>query len=373
MNVTTRNLLGGLLAAAALAAATPGVAEVKKVAYPEVKVTLEKPYTPDAAFEKMHAAFLDAVKRKDLAALTALVAPTFLWTVSDQPADELDLGRDAIHNFKVAFGFRALGQDVDGGVDNGPYWEVLGSFAEDTSYYVANDAGTLVCGPVAAEVADDKVLDQARRKIDAINEPVEWYFTLAETSVARAPGDTGDAGRQGRDHRAAADRLLSAREGRRAAAAADPFRGAAAVRPHRLGAGLGRAPARDRPPLLRPHAGRRVEDRRHRPGDERAVSADEHTPCTSSFVYAAGAGAWGITHARSERTSIRRPTTRLEKAGYLASHWTTAELGRKRRVYKMTRRGERALSDHRALWQRFVDAIGGLFGEKAGVPARTHS
>ena len=44
----------------------------------------------------------------------------------------------------------------------------------------------------------------------------------------------------------------------------------------------------------------------------------------------------------------------------------------KRRVYKMTRRGERALSDHRALWQRFADVIGGLFGEKAHAPARTH-
>ncbi|MBV9969050.1 MAG: nuclear transport factor 2 family protein [Xanthobacteraceae bacterium] len=191
MNVTKRNVAGGLIAVAALFSAPPCSAEVKKVAYPEVKVTLEKPYKPDAAFEKMHAAFLDAVQRKDLSALVALVAPTFLWTVSDQPADELDLGRDAIHNFKVAFGFRPLGQDVDGGVDNGPYWEVLATFAEDTSYYVANDAGNLVCGPVAAEVADDKVFDQARRKIDAVNEPVEWYFTLAETSVARAPGDTG--------------------------------------------------------------------------------------------------------------------------------------------------------------------------------------
>jgi hypothetical protein len=191
MNVTTRNLVGSLLGAAALAWAMPGVAEIKKVAYPEVKVTLEKPFKPDAAFEKMHAAFIDAVKRKDLAALTALVAPTFLWTVSDQPADELDLGRDAIHNFKVAFGFRALGQDADGGVDNGPYWEVLTTFAEDTSFYIANDAGNLVCGPVAAEIADDKAFDPARRKIDAVNEPVEWYFTLAETAVAKAPGDTG--------------------------------------------------------------------------------------------------------------------------------------------------------------------------------------
>ena len=28
---------------------------------------------------------------------------------------DLDLGRDSIHNFKVAFGFRGLGKDVDGG------------------------------------------------------------------------------------------------------------------------------------------------------------------------------------------------------------------------------------------------------------------
>jgi PadR family transcriptional regulator, regulatory protein PadR len=61
---------------------------------------------------------------------------------------------------------------------------------------------------------------------------------------------------------------------------------------------------------------------------------------------------------------------RLEKAGYLASHWTATESGRKRRVYKMTRRGERALSDHRATWQRFTEAIGNLFGGKAHVPAR---
>lgn len=63
---------------------------------------------------------------------------------------------------------------------------------------------------------------------------------------------------------------------------------------------------------------------------------------------------------------------RLEKAGYLASRWTMADSGRKRRVYKLTRRGERALSDHRALWQRFTDAIGGLFGGKARATARTH-
>ena len=51
---------------------------------------------------------------------------------------------------------------------------------------------------------------------------------------------------------------------------------------------------------------------------------------------------------------------RLEEAGLLASRWMTAESGRRRRVYQLTRRGERALAERRALWQRFSDAIGGL-------------
>ena len=191
MNVTTRPLPGVLLAAAILLQGMPGGAQPQQVAYPEVKVVLNSPYKSDAAFDKMNGAFLDAVQRKDLSALTALVAPTFLWTVNGQTADELDLGRDAIHNFKVAFGFRALGKEVDGGVDDGPYWDVLTAFAEEPSLYIANDADTLVCGPMAAEVADDNAFDQARRRIGAIDEPVEWYFTLAETSVAKSPGDTG--------------------------------------------------------------------------------------------------------------------------------------------------------------------------------------
>jgi hypothetical protein len=188
----TYAILGGFLAATVTVMLTlPGAAEVKKTAYPEVKITLNKPYMPDAAFEKMRTAFRDAVKNKNVQALTALVAPTFLWTVSDQPADELDLGRDAVHNFKVAFGFRALGADADGNVDNGPYWDVLATFADDATYYTATDSGNLICGPVAAELVDEKVFEQARKRIETANEPAEWYFTLAETAVARAPGDTG--------------------------------------------------------------------------------------------------------------------------------------------------------------------------------------
>jgi len=54
---------------------------------------------------------------------------------------------------------------------------------------------------------------------------------------------------------------------------------------------------------------------------------------------------------------------RLEQSGLLSSRWTVADSGRQRRVYSLTRRGHRALADQRAIWRRFADAIGGLFGE----------
>jgi transcriptional regulator len=58
---------------------------------------------------------------------------------------------------------------------------------------------------------------------------------------------------------------------------------------------------------------------------------------------------------------------RLEQAGLLAGRWVTAESGRRRRVYELTRRGERALAERRAVWEQFSDAIGSLFkGSRSG-------
>ena len=53
---------------------------------------------------------------------------------------------------------------------------------------------------------------------------------------------------------------------------------------------------------------------------------------------------------------------RLEEGGLLSSRWTTAESGRRRRVYALTKRGERELDDQRAVWRKFSLAIGGLLG-----------
>src|SRR5690242_989794 len=51
---------------------------------------------------------------------------------------------------------------------------------------------------------------------------------------------------------------------------------------------------------------------------------------------------------------------RLEEAGLLASRWVTAESGRRRRIYALTRGGQRALAERRAVWRQFSDAIGGM-------------
>ena len=60
---------------------------------------------------------------------------------------------------------------------------------------------------------------------------------------------------------------------------------------------------------------------------------------------------------------------RLEKAGLLSSRWTSADSGRKRRVYSLTRRGQRALVEQRAVWDRFADAIRGLLSGAGHAPA----
>ena len=62
---------------------------------------------------------------------------------------------------------------------------------------------------------------------------------------------------------------------------------------------------------------------------------------------------------------------RLEQGGLLSSRWTAGDSGRQRRVYSLTRSGRHALADQRALWQRFTEAIGGLFGETSHAAIRS--
>ncbi len=179
------------VAFAAVLSATPAAA-IKKLPYAEVKVDLADVYQPDDAFKKMRKAFADAVSKKDAAALFALLGPTFVWTVGGGAHEQFDMGRDALHNFKVLFGFREGGKDQDGGVDGGPFWDALASFAPDSlGFYDHPDAGNLVCSPMLAGVTDDKVQQAAEKKLGTDDDPVEWNVVIAETAVTAKPGDTG--------------------------------------------------------------------------------------------------------------------------------------------------------------------------------------
>ena len=182
-------MLAAFLAAAALAA--PAAADIKKAAYPEIKVTPLTAFKPDAAFAAAHKALTAAVAKKDASALFGLVAPTFVWMLDGRPTDEFDMGRDALYNFKVVFGFRQRGSESDGGVADGPFWDALAALAGETTFYRASEDGNLVCGPIAANVADADTFEQANAKLQNDDDTPRWYFTLAATAVARAPGDNG--------------------------------------------------------------------------------------------------------------------------------------------------------------------------------------
>lgn len=184
-------LYAAALAAAIVMGSAPAAADVKKVPYPAVKVELSEAYKPDAAFETMRKSFTDAVGNKDNNIIFALVAPGFVWNTDGALSGDTDLGRDPLHNFKVLFGFRDFGKDSDGGVEGGPFWDALNIFAMDGTYYKDDQNAGLVCSPMAAKVADEDKLAQARSKIETGDDGADWYFVLRETRVMKSPGDKG--------------------------------------------------------------------------------------------------------------------------------------------------------------------------------------
>jgi hypothetical protein len=177
--------------ALAVALAPAPAAAVKRVAYPEVKVEAPPPFKGDAAFDAAKKALADAVAKKDLAALSALVAPNFVATTGGEPSDQYDNTKDGLHNFKVAFGFRPFGKNADGETEIGPQWELLGDFAAEMNYAKAGDA---VCGP-ALPVPNSSAFERATQQIEEPNQPAEWVYTLGEIALTASPGGGGTVGK----------------------------------------------------------------------------------------------------------------------------------------------------------------------------------
>jgi DNA-binding PadR family transcriptional regulator len=77
---------------------------------------------------------------------------------------------------------------------------------------------------------------------------------------------------------------------------------------------------------------------------------------------------YAISHALAERSggALDLPTgtlypalRRLERAGYLASEWSTVA-GRRRRTYRITSAGRRSLGTARSDWRDFAATIEGV-------------
>ena len=164
---------------------------VKKTPYPQVKVNVAEAFQPDEAFKAMQAAFSAAVASKNAEALFALVGPTFVWTVDDVLSGDFNPGGSALDNFKAVFGFRAPGSTTDGGVDKGPFWDDLASFAADGTFYKNPNIKNLVCSPMLAEASDEDTFKDAQKKVETPDNPTIWYFTLAETVVTDSPDQKG--------------------------------------------------------------------------------------------------------------------------------------------------------------------------------------
>ncbi|QDU73787.1 Transcriptional regulator YqjI [Bremerella volcania] len=59
---------------------------------------------------------------------------------------------------------------------------------------------------------------------------------------------------------------------------------------------------------------------------------------------------------------------RMEAAGLIKAQWDESEEGRKgpqRKVYTLTRKGQRQLAKGREQWQHFVQVVGGIIGGTA--------
>ena len=71
---------------------------------------------------------------------------------------------------------------------------------------------------------------------------------------------------------------------------------------------------------------------------------------------------------RLKEGSLYPALYRLESSGEVKATWEAQPHGRRgarRRIYRLTARGERALQKGRAEWQQFVRILGGILGAPA--------
>lgn len=94
-------------------------------------------------------------------------------------------------------------------------------------------------------------------------------------------------------------------------------------------------------------------------------------------VLSAGRGygyqiAQSVMNGSGERLAIKEGSLypalhRLEARGWLDSEWGKSPEGRRRKYYRLTPAGERALADKRRDWDEFSRGVSGVLGRGAGA------
>ena len=86
---------------------------------------------------------------------------------------------------------------------------------------------------------------------------------------------------------------------------------------------------------------------------------------------------WAVVDALKQRSdgafdlpegTVYPALYRLENSGLLASEWIDIK-NRRRRVYRLTTAGKRALARQRSEWSAFADAVGAVLNRRKPWPA----
>jgi hypothetical protein len=186
-----RSALAASILAAAVALAPAPAAAIKKTPYPEVRVEIPAEAKAEPALAAMRKQLADAIKRRNVGLLYELVGPTFFWTSNGEPSEQFDKNRDALHNFKVAFGFRQFGHDSDSRIPEDQLWEVLEDITSGPALFAMDGNPGVLCGPLAAEPVDDNAMDQAIERIENGDADSEWVYSLGEVTLTERPGNGG--------------------------------------------------------------------------------------------------------------------------------------------------------------------------------------
>ncbi|HLL27183.1 MAG TPA: hypothetical protein VKT73_05985 [Xanthobacteraceae bacterium] len=176
-----------LLAFAILFEPAPAAA-IKKTSYPEVKVEVPAEAKAEPTLEAMRKKLANAISHRNAGLLYELVGSTFFWTTNGDPNEQFDKSRDALHNFKVAFGFRQFGHNSDSQNTEDQLWEVLEDITSGPGLFQMDENPGVLCGPLGAEPADDAVMNQASGRIENEDEDSEWVYSLTEITLTEKPG-----------------------------------------------------------------------------------------------------------------------------------------------------------------------------------------